>query len=104
MIDRRHREFTDEEIDLITKTYLNWKKSIDYKDIAGFCKSVDTDLIQEHEFILTPGRYVGSPESKEENYSKEDVKKLFLELSTYLDKSKVLGEDIKKIFKEEGYL
>jgi type I restriction enzyme M protein len=37
-----------------------------YEDIPGFCRSVTTEEIGKHGFVLTPGRYVGVEEVKEE--------------------------------------
>jgi type I restriction-modification system DNA methylase subunit len=42
MVDRTHRELTDEEIARISRTYHAWrgeKDADDYTDVAGFCKS-----------------------------------------------------------------
>ncbi|MEW6110441.1 MAG: class I SAM-dependent DNA methyltransferase [Nitrospirota bacterium] len=52
LIDRTHRELSDEEISKIADTYHSWKKSdrsdksnlSDYHDIPGFCKSVAVDV------------------------------------------------------------
>ncbi len=63
MVDRTHRELTDEEIGRVAGTYHAWrgeKAAGDYADIAGFCKSVAIDEIRTHGHVLTPGRYVGA--------------------------------------------
>ncbi|MDE0269017.1 MAG: N-6 DNA methylase [Acidimicrobiaceae bacterium] len=37
-----------------------------HEDVPGFCKSTTLDEIQEHDFVLTPGRYVGvEPEERD---------------------------------------
>ena len=59
MKDRIHRDFTDDDIDKITDTYHNWRKSENYHNIKGFCKSATIAEIEKHNHILTPGRYVG---------------------------------------------
>jgi type I restriction enzyme M protein len=66
MISRRNRELTQEDILKISDTYHSWKgekadsgKEEKYEDIAGFCKSAKLEEIEKHNFILTPGRYVG---------------------------------------------
>ena len=65
MIDRVHRELTEEDIQRIANTYHAWrgdKSAGNYEDIPGFCKSATLDDIRHHNHILTPGRYVGAAE------------------------------------------
>lgn len=60
MEDRTHRAFSNEDIGKIAQTYHQWRsKGSKYKDIKGFCKSVPMEEIQKHNYVLTPGRYVG---------------------------------------------
>lgn len=61
LVDRTHREMTDNEVARIAKTYHAWRGEKDsgkYKDVPGFCKSADAKEIESHGFVLTPGRYV----------------------------------------------
>jgi len=62
MTDRKHRELSDEEIKQIFDTYHHWQANKEYSDIQGFCKSAELDEVRGHEYILTPGRYVGIEE------------------------------------------
>ncbi|PIU82576.1 N-6 DNA methylase, partial [Candidatus Micrarchaeota archaeon CG06_land_8_20_14_3_00_50_6] len=105
MIDRRHRELTDEEIKRISDTYHAWRgEGGKYEDMPGFCKSVKLDEIRKHEHILTPGRYVGTEEVEEDDEKFQDkMKRLTSELSEQFKKSKELEEEIKKNFKGLGY-
>lgn len=69
MVDRTHREMTDFDITRIADTYHAWtgRANIsDYVDIRGFCKSVPVEELREHDYILTPGRYVGVKARDEE--------------------------------------
>jgi type I restriction enzyme M protein len=62
MIDRTHRELSEEDIDKIAGTYHAWRgepEAGEYENVPGFCKSATLDEIRGHEQILTPGRYVG---------------------------------------------
>lgn len=105
MFDRRHRELTNEEIQNISGTYHAWRsKDGQYLDIAGFCKSAKLDEVQEHEYILTPGQYVGTKAQEEDPEPFEDkMKRLTSELATQFKKSHELEDEIRKNLKTIGY-
>jgi type I restriction enzyme M protein len=105
MVDRRHRDLAKEDVEKISSTYHAWREgSSNYKDIPGFCKSSEMDEMKKHEYILTPGRYVGVEEIEEdfEEFS-EKMKKLTSDLSLQFKKSKELEEEIRKNLKGLGY-
>jgi type I restriction enzyme M protein len=61
LVDRVHRELTDEEITRIAGTYHAWRGDKDagrYADVPGFCKSASLEDIRKHGHVLTPGRYI----------------------------------------------
>ena len=61
LVDRTHRELSEEEMGRIADTYHAWREGLDeYEDTLGFCKSVTLDEIRSHDYVLTPGRYVGA--------------------------------------------
>jgi type I restriction enzyme M protein len=69
MVDKVHRELTDDEITRISQTYHAWRGDDDaaeYSDLAGFCKSATLDQIDSHDFVLTPGRYVGAQDAEDD--------------------------------------
>ena len=74
LIDRVHRELTDEEIQRLADTYHAWRgdkptagrKRPKYEDIPGFCMSATADEIAAHGYVLTPGRYVGAENIEED--------------------------------------
>jgi type I restriction enzyme M protein len=75
LVDRVHRELTDDEISRIARTYHAWRGEKDtgeYKDELGFCKSATADEIGAHGHILTPGRYVGAEAQEDDGESFED--------------------------------
>ena len=63
MVDRTHRELSDDDIARIASTYHTWRggqDAGDYADIPGFCKSALMNEVRHHGHMLTPGRYVGA--------------------------------------------
>jgi type I restriction enzyme M protein len=80
MVDRTHRELTDDEVSRVASIYHAWRRSSptsspstgedrdtsEYADIPGFCKAVKLDEVHKHGHVLTPGRYVGA-EAQEED-------------------------------------
>ena len=105
MADRTHREFSDEDITKISETYHEWRKHKGkYKDIKGFCKSANIDEITKHNFILTPGRYVGIKDEEDDGIPfKVKMKKLIKKLSEQMKEEKILDKEIKKQLKNIGF-
>ncbi len=78
LVDRTHRELTDDEIARIARTYHAWRGEKDagkYEDVAGFCKSATTEQIAAHGYVLTPGRYVGAKEAEDDDEPFEQTMK-----------------------------
>jgi type I restriction enzyme M protein len=109
LIDRTHREFSDEEISRIAQTYHAWRGSrpsvkSDYIDIPGFCKSAAIEDIRAHGYVLTPGRYVGAEniEDDDEPFD-EKMKRLTAKLEEQFAESSKLDAEIRNNLKKLGF-
>ncbi|BAY52766.1 type I restriction system adenine methylase [Thermostichus vulcanus NIES-2134] len=107
MVDRTHRELTDEDIRKIANTYHAWRGEQDagkYEDIPGFCKSASLEEIRHHGYVLTPGRYVGAEVQEEDDEPfAEKMQRLVTKLREQQAEAARLDEAIWKNLKELGY-
>lgn len=105
MINRRTRELTDADIALISETYHEWRsKNGNYADKQGFCRSATIKEIESNNFVLTPGRFVGSEDEIDDGIPfDEKMKDLTNKLSSQLAQSTKLEKTIRDNFKGIGY-
>jgi type I restriction enzyme M protein len=70
LIDRTRREFAGADIETIANTYHAWRSEPEagtYEDVSGFCKAAKLEDIKGHNYVLTPGRYVGAADAEEDD-------------------------------------
>jgi type I restriction enzyme M protein len=130
MVDRTHRELTDEDIQRIADTYHAWRLSAcavganlrvrpnphvrpsdragtqarPYNDIPGFCKSATPEEIRKHGHVLTPGRYVGAEAVEDDGEPfEEKMKRLSKQLREQQAEALSLDAAIAANLKELGY-
>jgi type I restriction enzyme M protein len=118
MIDRVHRELTEEDIRKIADTYHAWRgdrtspspsgrgrgEGAKNADIPGFCKSATLDDIRHHGHILTPGRYVGAAEVEDDGEPFEQkMARLTAELREQTKQAARLDKLIWANLKDIGY-
>lgn len=104
MKDRVLRDFTDVDTQKIVQTFHNWQYGENYQDEAGFCYSAKLADIQKHDYILTPGRYVGAVAQEEDSEPfAEKMQKLTALLNQQMAEGERLNAEIKKNLAGLGY-
>ncbi len=106
LVDRVHRELSDDDIAKIADTYHRWRGdgAGKYEDVAGFCKSAMTAEIALHQFVLTPGRYVGAEEVEDDGEPfDEKMKRLVATLEEQFAEGARLEKEIRKNLRGLGY-
>jgi len=110
MVDRTHRELTDEDIARIADTYHAWRgdpamrDKQKYEDIPGFCKLAKAEDIAGHGYVLTPGRYVGAEEVEDDGEPfEEKMPRLVAKLQEQFAESAKLEKAIRANLKGLGY-
>ena len=102
LINRRTREFSEEDVEKISETYHNWRNPEgDYEDVKGFCNSASIERVRELDYVLTPGRYVGLAEEVDDFDFKERFTGLKAEFEEQLKEEAILNqrilENLKKV-------
>jgi type I restriction enzyme M protein len=112
LIDRIHRELSEQEINRIAGTYHAWRGDAvaagadrgEYADIKGFCKTATLDEIRAHGHVLTPGRYVGAEEVEDDGEPfEEKMKRLTTTLEEEFAESAKLEKMIRANLEELQY-
>ena len=107
LVDRTHKELTDDDIARIAGTYHAWRGEREagaYEDVPGFCKGVSADEIATHDFVLTPGRYVGAAaEDEDDEPFEEKMRRLTAELREQFAESGRLENEVRTNLRRLGY-
>lgn len=132
MVNRRNRAFAEEDIQTIAGTYHAWKRKPSppaplpggegsrsseaslpvgerfgergYEDIKGFCKSATLADIEKHNFVLTPGRYVGIPDEEDDGVPfEEKMATLTATLAAQMREAAELDQEIKIQLAKVGF-
>jgi type I restriction enzyme M protein len=107
MKDRVLRDFTAEDIAKVADTFHAWQTGEQneqneqgetvYQDIPGFCFSASLADIQKHDYVLTPGRYVGAAAQEDDGEPFADkMQRLTAQLKDQFAESDRLEAEIKK--------
>jgi type I restriction enzyme M protein len=108
-ISRTQIEFTDEDLQRIAQAYHRWRGTDfsdgkAYTDQAAFYRSVSLEDVGEHQFVLTPGRYVGAEDVEDDDeLFHEKMSHLTAKLAKQLQRSDVIRTSLRRQLKGFGY-
>ena len=111
MINRRNKEFSDEDIAQITDTYHAWRSVREnnhspqpYEDKAGFCKAATLEEVRKNNYVLMPGRYVGTEAEEDDGIPfDEKMNALTTRLAEQFARGSELEKSIRENLKGIGY-
>ncbi len=122
MRDRVLRDFTPDDIRKVADTFHAWRRAgaqvprrpgtaesghqgpAVYQDIPGFCYSAKLEEVAKHDFVLTPGRYVGAPDQEDDGEPfAEKMARLTEQLKAQFDESDRLEAAIRRNLGGLGY-
>lgn len=104
LVSRRQRELCADDITRIAGTYHSFRNlapASPYADIDGFCKVATRADIEQQGFVLTPGRYVGTPEADEDELpAGERLELIRKRLVEELDQSAAIEKRLRYLLKQ----
>lgn len=103
MVTRAHRQLREEEIMKIADTYKAFVNG-NLEEVQGYCVAATIEEISKHDYILTPGRYVGIEEEEDDGEPfEEKMERLTSDLSHLFEESHKLEDEIRERLKVIGY-
>ena len=98
MESRRLRVLKDEDIGKVSAIYHEWRNHHGgYEDVPGFAKAATIDEIGKHDFVLTPGRYVGVEAAEVgDEPIEEKIERLTKELFAEFERGQELESEIRR--------
>jgi len=108
METRVTRVFDDADIARIATAYHAWRTDGEtrekYQNIPGFAYAARKEEVKAHDYVLTPGRYVGAEEIEDDDKTfAEKMAYLTQQLREQMEEGEKLDEEIRKQLKKVGY-
>ena len=101
---RKQKQLTEEELERMASVYRQYRRKSRPDDVPGFCKVATLAEVREHNYALTPGRYVGAEDLDDNDEPFEDrLPKLVATIKQQFAMSAKLEKDIAKNFKALGW-
>lgn len=93
---RKQKQLSDEEVGRIASVFRRFRREGVPEPIPGFCRMATIDEVRGHNYVLTPGRYVGAQEAEANDEPFEErFKSLMGKLDTQFSKAAILEREIR---------
>ena len=96
---RTLKVLTNDEIKKISEIINSWREKKNYKNVLGFYKSVKIEEIKKNDFVLTPGKYVGFFEEKDDESINKKLNSLSIKFNESIMKNNELDKKISEFLK-----
>jgi type I restriction enzyme M protein len=94
---RKQKQLAPEEIESVAAVYRRFRRESAPETVPGLFKVTSIDEVRAHNYILTPGRYVGAEELQGDDEPFQDrLKDLAVKLDAQFDRGRVLEAEIRK--------
>jgi len=107
LLSRTLRELEEDEIEKIANTFAAWIGEdgcdMDYEDEIGYCKSVSIDEIRDHNYVMTPGRFVGVPSNIDVDEKLANIDQIIAELNENFAETARLENEVRTGLEGLGY-
>jgi type I restriction enzyme M protein len=105
---RVFRVFDNADIARIANVYHAWsldgETKQNYADVPGFCRAAKLEEIKQHDYVLTPGPYVGAEDAEEDDEAfAEKMQRLTSELAGQFAEASRLEGEIRENLARVGY-
>lgn len=98
MVSRVHKDLSEDDVAQVANALRAWRgepRAAAYADRPGFSFSASSDEVAAHNYVLTPGRYVGAEAVEDEEHLNDRLARLAVELESALDESAVLDARVR---------
>lgn len=101
---RKQKQLSDDELNRLALAYRQYRRKSRPDDVPGFCKVATLAEIREHNYALTPGRYVGAEDLDDDDEPFEDrLPNLVATIKQQFAESSKLEQEIARNFKALGW-
>ena len=101
---RKQKELSDEEIERMASVYREFRREGVPEALPGFCKVATLDEVKEHNWALTPGRYVGAEDLEDDGEPfEEKMPRLVAKLREQFGEGRRLEDEIRSNLADVDY-